>query len=73
MRQSTLQDISFSHAKQKGEAAAAKGISYDANPYDATTQPTLRRYWSDGHNSMQARIAVDEQERLEADPRYGAF
>lgn len=47
-------------AEQEGRAAAASRRPYDSNPYPET-MPTLRLAWSQGHNGMRARMALDKE------------
>lgn len=56
----TLDDVSFSIAADRGRTAAVKGEGYDTNPYDRVSQPTLHRYWSEAHNGMRAKLAMEK-------------
>jgi hypothetical protein len=56
MRQSTLDDISYTVAAERGRTAAANGVAYDSNPYDKVTQPGLHLRWSRAHNAMRVLL-----------------
>lgn len=45
-------------AEQNGATAAARGRSYDTNPY---SRGPLRVAWSNGHNGMRARMLMDRE------------
>lgn len=52
-------DIAIERASNMGITAAVRGIPYGQNPYTQHHQQREKLAWSQAHNGMRARMALD--------------
>jgi ribosome modulation factor len=60
----TEEQLGIERAEQAGANAALHGRSYGSNPFPRDFSPRLHLAWSNGHNGMRVRMALDREKGL---------